>query len=63
MSLINGIIKTSVADIMMRVDDACDHRSLTRVEALRFLEEMADEVEFRIDLVRRAIKQAERPDE
>ena len=59
MSIINSIIKTSVADIMMRVDDAIDHRTMTREEALRFLEEMADEVEFRIDLVRRAIKQSE----
>jgi hypothetical protein len=61
MSIINSIIKTSVADIMMRVDDAIDHRTMTREEALLFLEEMADEVEFRIDLVRRAIKQSEQP--
>jgi hypothetical protein len=63
MSIINSIIKTSVADIMMRVDDAIDHRTMTREEALRFLEEMADEVDFRIDLIRRAIKQSEQQDE
>ena len=59
MSLINTIIKTSVADIMMRVDDACDHRTMTREEALKFLEEMSNEIEIRIDWVREAIKQSE----
>jgi hypothetical protein len=59
MSLINGIIKTSVADIMMRVDDACDHRVMTRQEALRFLEEMSHEISVRIDWVLETIKQSE----
>jgi pyruvate/2-oxoglutarate dehydrogenase complex dihydrolipoamide acyltransferase (E2) component len=59
MSLINTIIKTSVTDIMMRADDATDHRVMTREEALRFLQEMAREIEVRIDWVREAIKQSE----
>ena len=59
MHVINSIIKTSVADIMMRVDDATDHRVMTCQEALRFLEEMATEIEIRIDWVREAIKHSE----
>jgi hypothetical protein len=63
MSIVNGIIKTSVADIMMRVDDVVDHRNMTRVEALRFLEEMATEIDIRIGWVREAIKDSEQQDE
>jgi len=60
MSVLHTIIKTSVSDIMMRVDDAIDHRTMTPDEQLKFLEEMRNEVEIRIDWVREGIKRAER---
>jgi hypothetical protein len=56
MSVINTIIRTSVGDIMMRVDDAIDHRVMTREEALRFLEEMQNEIAVRVDWIMEAIK-------
>ena len=60
MSLIHLFVRTSPADIMRRIDDACDHRSVTRVEALKFLEAIEIEVAIRIDLVLSEIKRRER---
>jgi hypothetical protein len=51
-SVVHGIIKTSVHDIMRQVDDVLDYRNVTRAEALKFLQEMLIEVEVRIGWVR-----------
>lgn len=51
MSLIHLFVRTNPADIMRRIDDACDHRMLTREEALKFLEHLEMEIAMRIDLV------------
>jgi hypothetical protein len=61
--LTNTILKTGVADILTKIDDATDHRVMSRQEALRFLEEMSFELDVRIDWVREAIKQSEQQDE
>ncbi len=60
MSLIHLFVRTVPADIMRRVDDACDHRMLTREEALKFLETLEMEIAIRIDLVLAEIKRRER---
>ncbi len=59
MWLTNTILKTGVADILVQVDDATDHRVMTRQEAKRFIEELAFELEVRIDWIDEAIKQSE----
>jgi hypothetical protein len=51
MSLISRFIRTDPSDIMQRIDDACDYRSMTRDEALKFLEHIELEIAVRIDLV------------
>jgi hypothetical protein len=53
-------IRIGVYDVLRTVDDATDHRAMTRVEALKFLEQLATEIEIRIDWVREAIKRDER---
>jgi len=56
MWLINTILKTGVADILCKIDDATDHRVMTREEAKRFIEELTFELEVRIDWIDEAIK-------
>ena len=56
MSLIHMFIRTGPDDIVRRIDDACDHRMMSREEALRFLEALEWEISMRIDLVMAEIK-------
>ncbi len=57
--MMGQFIRIGVSDVLQTVDDAIDHRAMTRVEALRFLEELATEIEIRIDWVRETIKRDE----
>jgi hypothetical protein len=59
MSLIHLFVRTDPADILRRIDDACDHRMVTREEALKFLENLETEIAMRIDLVMSEIKRRE----
>ena len=56
MSLIHLFVRTTPADILRRIDDACDHRMMSRDEALKFLEALELEIAMRIDLVLAEIK-------
>ena len=57
--MIGQFITISVDDILRRLDDAIDYRTMSRREALKFLERMAEEIEIRTDWVREAIKKDE----
>jgi hypothetical protein len=59
--MIGQFIHISVDVVLQTVDDATDHRAMTRVEALRFLEQLAEQIEIRIDWVREAIKREAGP--
>lgn len=59
MSLIHFFVRTNPSDILNRIDDACDHRIMTREEALRFLENLEWEIAMRIDIVLGEIQRRE----
>jgi hypothetical protein len=59
MSITNTIIKVSPADILSRVDDAVDYHAMPRSEALKFLQELAIEIDVRIGWVIGAIREQE----
>jgi hypothetical protein len=52
-------VRSGPQDIIRRIDDACDHRMMSREEALNFLETIEWEVAVRIDLVLAEIRRRE----
>lgn len=54
------IVKTtSVESVCEEIDDAIDHRVMTRAEAMRFLRAMLQQIELRIGWVRDAMREDE----